>query len=341
LRAMFKDADHQEQFDKDGYVVVPMLSPDEITHLRAEYDRLGPAPGDPQRACQSSFHSYDSGYKQAVDDVLRPALAPHLADVFDDMRALPCNYIQKWPGGMGGFGLHQDIALVDEPQYRSCEVWIALADTSEDNGQLWMVPGSYKWMDVSKRGIQAFPFPYAGVSQRIVKDYAVAVPVKAGTAVIFNHATLHFSGPNRSDTPRLVAITDLIPSEATHISYFGDGDGNVGIYEIDDSFWVDNNPHTLWKPPDASLRVGTVEYQEQSMTDEGLDQLEAEGKAVRTEEQVRGALNAGRPWCHRCGTTEMDGDSQDRWTGNVTMLCDDCREVEATRYAESAAHAGV
>ncbi|MEL7207433.1 MAG: phytanoyl-CoA dioxygenase family protein, partial [Actinomycetota bacterium] len=276
MRATFKDPVLQETLERQGFAVLPMLSEEEVAFLRSEYHRLGPAPGDPQKACQSSFHSYDADYKQAVDDVLQKALKPHLDEVFDRQRALPCNYIVKWPGGMGGFGLHQDLALVDETEHRSVECWIALEDTNETNGQLWMVPQSHRWMETPNRGIQAFPFAYAEMSKRIIKNHAVPVPVTAGTAVVFNHATLHFSLPNRSDEPRMVAITDLIPEEAQHLHYFGDDDGNVGVYEIDDAFWVDNSPHTLHKPPDASRRVGTVEYQERALTAEGLDRLVAE-----------------------------------------------------------------
>ena len=35
---------------------------------------------------------------------------------------------------MSGFGLHQDLSLVDETQYRSAEIWVALDDTDQTNG---------------------------------------------------------------------------------------------------------------------------------------------------------------------------------------------------------------
>jgi hypothetical protein len=239
---------------------------------------------------------------------------------------------------MGGFGLHQDLSLVDEREHRSVEVWIALEDTNEANGQLWMVPRSHTWLP-TLRGIQSFPFAFGGVSRRIIDDHAVPVPVSAGTAIVFNHATLHCSYPNRTDTPRLVAITDLVPEEAAHLHFFGDGEGNVDAYEIDESFWVDNNPFTLHKPPPASQRIGRVDFEYRPLTDEDLDRLVAEGRAVVSDAQPRGAINAAKPWCHRCGTV-MEGDSPDRWVGNVTMLCDDCAADEVTR-APSAAHVGV
>jgi hypothetical protein len=337
VRNTFCDPDQQATLERDGFVVVPLLDADEVAALRAAHERLGQAPGDPGKACQSSFHSYDREYKQAVDAEIRSVIDPHLERVFDRQRPLPCNFIAKYPGGMGGFGLHQDLTLVDESQFRSVEVWIALEDTNESNGQLWMVPQSHTWMP-TLRGIQSFPFAYSELSRRIIEKHAVPVPVEAGTAIVFTHAILHCSFPNRTDTPRLVAITDLIPEEASHLHYFGDEDGNVDEYVIDESFWVENNPFTLHKPPPAGQRMGRVDFQHRQFTDEDLDALIAEGRAVEVDHGPRGAINAAKPWCHRCGAV-FEGESPDRWVGNVTLLCDACLEAEVA-HAPTAAHVG-
>ena len=154
------------------------------------------------------------------------------------------------------------------------------------------------------------------------------VPLKAGEAIVFNHATLHFSYPNKSETPRLVAIVDLIPEEAKHLHYFGDEDGKVHAYEIGDDFWVDQNPFTLYKAPSNGVDLGIIEFDPPVLTDDDLDRLVAEGRAVSREAQRRGAINPGRAWCHRCGTTEGMEGSPNRWSGNVTMLCAECKAAE-------------
>lgn len=328
MNPTFNDAELDAQLDRDGFVVIPFLDEDEVRELRDAYEEIGIAPGDPERACISTFHTYDADYKQQVTEVIHRVFGPHLEAYFSDQRVLPANYLTKWPGGMSGFGLHQDLALVDESQHRSVEVWCALTDTNADNGELWMVPGSHQWTRTI-RGIHAFSSPYAGLEQRIIQHHAVPVPIKAGEAVVFNHATLHFSYPNKTDEKRLVAIVDLIPNGAQHLHYFGDGQGTVDIYEIDESFWVDNSPFTLHEPPADVQKIGQVEgFAPAEFSEEDLDRLVAEGKAVYHEDPTRkGALNAGRAWCHRCGTTEMEG-SPNRWSGNVTMLCESCAAAE-------------
>jgi len=338
MRATFNDPELQSALERDGYAVLPMLDPDEVQSLRNAYHALGEAPGDPHLACHSSFHSYDRTYKHNVNTVVRNALDPHLERIFDHQRPLPCNFIMKWPGGMSGFGLHQDLALVDERDHRSVEVWVALDDTNETNGQLWMVPGSHTWLP-TLRGIHAFDFPFHKVGTRIIERHARPVPIPAGHAVVFNHAIVHFSYPNRSDVPRLAAITDLIPQEATHLHYFGDGKGNVEAFEIDDSFWTEQSPFTLWKPPPAAASRGMVDFTWVEMTDERLDQMVAEGRAIDNEARGRGAINAAKPWCHRCGATDFEAYAPDRWVGNVTLICPPCKEAEL-QFAASPAHVG-
>lgn len=339
MRATFRDAERQQALERDGFVTVPMLDHDELTALREEFRRLGAAPDDGGRACHSSFHSHDTAYKLQVDHVVRSAIAPHLERLFDRQRALPCNFIVKWPGAMSGFGLHQDLSLVDERRHRSVEVWVALDDTTAENGQLWMVPGSHTWRP-TLRGIHTFPSPFTAVAERIVARHAVPVPVPAGHAVVFTHPVLHFSMPNRSGRPRRVAITDLIPAEAQHLHYFGDGSGRVDVYEIGDEFWTHNSPFTLWRPPPDSQRIATVEAVEVSpLTDDELDRLVAEGRAVAGDQRPRGAINAAVTWCHRCEATGFDAPAPDRMMGNVTLLCPSCAETEL-QFAATPSHMG-
>jgi hypothetical protein len=336
VRATFRDLGLQAQLERDGYAVVPVLDESEVASARAAFDRLGPAPGDPRLACQSSFHSYDADYKTAVDRTVREALAPHVERLLDRQRILPCNFIVKWPSGMSGFGLHQDLSLVDEKHHRSVEMWVALDRTTEENGQLWVVPGSHRWLPGNIRGIQSFPFPFVDVTRRIIERHARPVPLEPGEGIVFNHATLHFSMPNRSSAPRLVAIADLIPEEAAHLHYFGDGQGNVEAYEIDDDFWTENNPFTLGRAPEGARHVGRVTNEYREMTDDDLDRLLGEGWAIESDRNPRGAINAAKPWCHRCGETDVPLDRPNRWIGNVTLLCGRCADAESSRTLSAA-----
>lgn len=333
MRATLNDPELQAAFERDGYVKFPLLTPDEVQALRRHFEEIGPAPGDPHLACHSSFHSYDIDYKKRINAAIKGVIGSHLPEVFDHQRDLPSNYIVKWPAATSGFGLHQDLSLVDERHHRSAELWIALDDTTPQNGQLWMVPGSHEWLPGRIRGINGFDFPFDAVAHRIIERHARPEPLLAGEAIVFNHAVLHFSFPNRTDEPRRVAIADLIPEEAQHLHYFGDDAGGIDVYEIDDSFWTDNSPFTLWRPPPATSKVGKASQPAISIDDEFLDAMVAEGRAIDTTSGARGAINAAGAWCHRCGSTDVAGTAPDRWIGNVTLLCEPCRQAEAAHSA--------
>jgi hypothetical protein len=329
MRTTFVAPSLDAALDRDGFVVVKLLDADGVERLTKAYDQLGVAPGDPQRACLDTFHCFDVDYKEAVHAEVEAVLRPAVEPLFDDYKSLSYCYIQKWPGETSGFGLHQDISVLDETKFRSVEVWCALTDTDEENGQLWVVPGSHRWAPVP-RGIHGFPPPYLGIQERLVRRHAVPVPVRAGDAIIFNHALLHFSFPNRSGRFRLVAATDMIPTEAQHLHYVAGQAGRVDVCEIDESFWTVNNPFTLRRPPTSLRRVGEVDPAEfPVLTDDDLDRLVAAGEAIDHPPLDVDYINPDLRWCHRCGTTEGVAGYVDTFIGNTNLLCERCEAAQA------------
>lgn len=327
----FKDPELQAEFEREGYVVVRMLSDEAARQLDEDYDRLGPAPGDPGVATIPSFCSWDEDYKNEADAMIREALGPQLEAHFDDQRLLPGNFVVKWPGEKSGFGLHQDLTLVDESRYRSCEVWCALDDVTRDNGALWVVPRSHRWRD-HLRGIHAFPLVCNGLEERVVRRHARPVEVKAGEAIVFDHALVHFSFPNPSYRRRVAATIDLIPAQARHVHYVGDGQGELACYEVDEAFWVENNPFTLHRPPTRWPLVERRHAEFEPMTDAELDELVAAGLAIDVDNgELPERINAEGAWCHRCGSAEGVEGGVHPLAGNVTLLCGDCLATELQR----------
>lgn len=330
MRTTFLDPELDAALDRDGYVVVPLIDRDGVERLTKAYESLGVAPGDPQRACVDTFHCFDAEYKQAVHDEVESVLRPAVQAIFDRYKSLSYCYIQKWPGERSGFGIHQDISVLDESEARSVEVWCALTDTSEVNGQLWVVPGSHRWAPDVVRGIHCHPPAYAGLEERILARHAIPVPMKAGEAIIFCHATYHFSYTNESGTFRLVAATDMIPEEARHLHYVENDQGTITEYEIDESFWVDQNPFTMLRAPANLTRIREIDPSTFTrLTDEDLDRFVEEGMAIEHEPLPVAPINPDLKWCHRCGTTDGVEGHVNRFNGNVTLLCPNCDAAQA------------
>lgn len=106
------------------------------------------------------------------------------------------------PPGAKGQGMHQDnFYLLSQPA--ACiGAWTPIDDADEENGCLWMVPGSHRagyqcpdstaerWLNYGDSHITKFP--------RETKP--VPVPVKRGQTLFFHGLMIHGSGPNRSQT---------------------------------------------------------------------------------------------------------------------------------------------
>src|SRR5205085_7958986 len=95
-------------------------------------------------------------------------------------------------------------------------VWVPLQDAQEQNGCLWIVPGSPQW------GLQSHANKDYGQCRysmneaeiaAILKEQAVPVPVKAGSAVLFSALLWHGSKGNQTDSVRRAFITSY--QEAT------------------------------------------------------------------------------------------------------------------------------
>ncbi|MGN6696469.1 MAG: phytanoyl-CoA dioxygenase family protein, partial [Aquihabitans sp.] len=303
MRSTFFDEAAQASLERDGYAVIDLLDADEVARLDALYDGLGQMPADPQEACIDTFYCPDIPYKNEVDAGIGAVIGPHLDRLFDRQHVLSSRFINKWPGENSGFGLHQDISLVDEREHTSVELWCALEDTDEENGQLWVVPGSHTWRETN-RGIHRIPPPFWSVAERIVARHGVPVPLQAGQAVVFNHATYHFSYANRSDRRRLVAAVDLRPEEAEHLHYLSPiGRDDINVYAIRDSFWVDVNPFNVFEEIQGCEILDTIDYEVEPITEADLDQFVLDGRAVDHPAVMLGPIKPTRPWCHRSGGT--------------------------------------
>ncbi|HWW44549.1 MAG TPA: phytanoyl-CoA dioxygenase family protein, partial [Acidimicrobiia bacterium] len=115
--------------------------------------------------------------------------------------------VYKKPEKPRRFPWHQDngYVFVEPQQYLTC--WIALTDTTLDNGCPWILPGAHRagtllhhWVDPI--GWECFADNPEG---------AVATELPAGGAVVFSSLTPHLTGPNLTDAVRKACIVQYAP----------------------------------------------------------------------------------------------------------------------------------
>ena len=126
--------------------------------------------------------------------------------------------IFKQPHIGGEVGWHQDASFFVTEPMTVTTFWIALEDATLDNGCLWVQPGGHRSPlreryvceagRLRMEALDATPWPDTGS--------ALAVPVKAGTLVVFGGLLPHYSAPNRSPVSRLAYTLHVTDARAVY-----------------------------------------------------------------------------------------------------------------------------
>ncbi len=94
-------------------------------------------------------------------------------------------------------GWHQDqgVALPEADVSDILTVWVAVTDATEENGCLWVVPGSHRGDLITHCRNKEIP-------DSLVGSNPVPVPMRRGSALLMHRRTQHSSLPNTSDDIR-------------------------------------------------------------------------------------------------------------------------------------------
>lgn len=94
--------------------------------------------------------------------------------------------------------------------------WVALEDADEENGCMWMVPGSHKWGPhkggtIGTNREDFSPAPDLSLLPEGIQIQMVPMPVKKGHAGLHHCLTWHGSPDNRSDRGRPAIAVHYMP----------------------------------------------------------------------------------------------------------------------------------
>ena len=126
--------------------------------------------------------------------------------------------IFKQPHIGGEVGWHQDASFFVTTPHTVTTFWFALEDATLDNGCLWVEPGGHRGPlreqyvceagRLTMRALDATPWPE--------REHAVALPVAAGTLVVFHGLLPHCSAANRSPRSRLAYTLHVTDAGAAY-----------------------------------------------------------------------------------------------------------------------------
>ena len=245
MRKIFIQEALQEQFNRDGYVVIPWLTPHETTSLKQQFEN---AAIKQDNQFYASAHDTDLALRRTMSDAIKDAFQQAASKTLIDMELLGGSFIVKPPAYEHVLQAHQDWNIVDESQFVSCNIWVPLVDTSKGNGAIMVMPKSHRWIDAYRHS--SIPCAFSAVHDLILESMTT-LELKAGEALIYNHALLHASHPNTSQFSRIACALGIKPKEADMLFYFNN-EGTIEEYESNPDFFMLENVFT--KPSQLNLK---------------------------------------------------------------------------------------
>lgn len=206
---MIHNRDLREQFDREGYIKLKgAFSAEEIDDLKAKID------GVAEKQCEDQLDrgalKFNSNLFRASKDIQAFLMKEQ---VISAVRAVAGRNtwvrwdqcITKKPGG-GEFPWHQDNAynrLLDG----HFQMWVGITDQTEENGGLWMRPGSHRLGHLPHR--QDFNHKECEVSP----GEEVFVGSTKGDLIIFSSLMLHHTKTNNSNEDRCAYVAEFMRSD--------------------------------------------------------------------------------------------------------------------------------
>ncbi len=263
----FKDKEQQELFEQNGYVVLPLLHEAQLTALRQLYTAHE---GEYSQPFHTTHFSQDTVYKKKVNDTITAIVAPALQALLNDYRPVFANFMIKHGMNDAFMPMHADWTYVDESKYRSVAAWISLVDVTEENGCFGVIRGTHR-VSAPIRGPRIQQTSYQH-DKDWVKAKGELLPMPAGSVIIFDHALLHYSPPNRTEVTRPALNISLVPAEARVMHYcIPEGANDIEVYAVEDNdFYIRYNNY---QRPETGTLTGTIPAQSVGYIDDRMQQF--------------------------------------------------------------------
>ena len=242
-------------YERDG-LLFPLhaLSNAELQHFRSCHDeldqRLGRRPTAQQKAdchlhykwaCDLATHPI---ILDAVEDLVGPNILVHSSTIF-----------AKYAGDEQFISWHQDSYYWRLSEPKLVSAWIALTDSSIENGCLRVLPGTHmrRYQHIERRHKNNILGKGLTVSEDLDFAKAVDIQLKAGE-MSFHHANIvHGSQPNTSTGPRIgfavrFVSADVSQEKPHHQVILARGRDDYGFY-------------ALQERPDSGVEQGLIAHE--------------------------------------------------------------------------------
>lgn len=272
MRKLLNNPVLQEEFDRQGYVVVDLFTPEQARAFIQLHDDLDGAKGTANtndNSYELSFFDKDVDAKKYKFNKVYEFMKPHVDRFLDNYAPIIINIFNKHEG-TGEVPIHQNWTFVDEAKYTSVSIWCPLQDVSRANGTMEVVPGSHKVVSAIRGPL--IPWVFDNINEVMKEKYMVPLELKLGQVAIIDDGIIHYSGVNHTPIERKAVQLIMKPAEAPVIHCYKPvkEEDTVNIMEVEDDYFFDFN---MWEKPREGKLVGTVDYKINKITESDLVRL--------------------------------------------------------------------
>jgi len=253
-RQIFKDKAYEDSFLENGFVVLPAA--DDVNSdalLKVHYDLEPESRNHKDSYLYSTFYCASRPVRQKVNEKLCAYFKPILEKYLVNYELFLGSFMVVKFHAQGHF--HQDWSSVDERLYSSINFWMPLQDVDESSGCLRVLPGSHNVTNYYRAETTGHcPFEEY---KDIINQSMVALPIKKGQLIAFNHRTIHGTS-SCSGGLRVAVSLHLKPREAKlfHVYRPNMESTKANIHEVKPSFFIE---HELYDEPKNAPIVSSVE----------------------------------------------------------------------------------
>lgn len=243
------------RFEQDGIVFpIPALSPEKTAAYRACFAELEQSAGRPLYRLQNPAAHFAWAYRLATEPAVLDAVEEVLGP---DLLIAGSLVLCKYPRDPAFVAWHQDNYYSNLHLTPSLSAWIALLDSTTENGCMRVIPSSHQ------NGV--LPHQEMGNAENLLNQgqeirvevnevNALEVVLRAGEMSLHHTAIIHGSRPNRSDAKRLGFIVRFVTSAydlASQQTPFFPARGSAG----------NGNLHLAAAPPERPLAEAWKEFE--------------------------------------------------------------------------------
>lgn len=256
---IFKNEEHQDLFDKQGFIVLPFLKEEEIEALNHYF--FDNHKDFNESGFFSGSYSNDFDYKKRASDKVVEVFSRAYEAYFTNYKPFGGAFLYKIPGQNSALPAHQDWTIVDEKNHVALNCWVPLCDITLENGPIMIMPGSQASKHFVMRS-PTLPFFFSG-NDDVVMEELEPMTVKAGTAVILNQSVIHYSPPNHSDKIRVAITAGVKSADAVmHFHYKIPEQEKLEVFQMEDDFLIrfDDFFKDIKERPKMGKSVGEIPY---------------------------------------------------------------------------------